>query len=46
MIHKMGFDCQCEVCGCACMVDEVNDEGDCVDCTSRRIVSTTKTRTP
>ena len=36
MIHKMGYDCQCDTCGKALHWDEVcPDTGDCDDCTAK-----------
>ena len=32
MIHKMGYDTQCETCGDAMMFDEVNTDGNCGQC--------------
>jgi len=38
MIHKMGFDCQCEVCGRPCYFDEVDGEsGECDLCADERL---------
>lgn len=32
MTHRLGYDTQCEICGKACMFDDVNDEGECAYC--------------
>ena len=37
MLHKMGYDCQCDTCGKACMFDDVDEDGDCEACVDARI---------